>query len=108
MLGQAEIEVKKLIDGLEAKTGFESIDVNFLASHHLEVRRALVSLGLDPDDTTGPELYQSLQAKFSSDSSLFDRSLGITGPLSDDQKLDSIQKLMKVVVAEPEAWVVKI
>src|SRR5258706_15446098 len=92
MLGQSAAEVKKLIDGLEAKTGFESIDVNFLASNHLGVRRALANLGLDPDDTTGPELYQALQAKFNSDSSLFDRSLGISEPLSDDQKLTSIQK----------------
>jgi hypothetical protein len=67
MLYEPEILVESAIKKLEHLSGFESTDVRLLAAANNKARTKLKSLGLDPDDTTGPELYHALFAKVAHD-----------------------------------------
>jgi hypothetical protein len=66
-LDEPEILVESAIKKLEHLSGFESTDVRLLANVNIKVRDKLKDLGLDPDDTTGPELYHALLAKVTKD-----------------------------------------
>lgn len=72
IMDQPEYIVKKLINKLEDKNGYPSHDVRHLADNIQKVRIKLNDLSLDPDDTTGEELYHALLAKFEKDARAFD------------------------------------
>jgi hypothetical protein len=57
LLNQPEALVELAINKLEHLNGYESTDVRLLAEINNKVRTKTKELGLDPDDTTGPELY---------------------------------------------------
>jgi hypothetical protein len=62
-LDEPEILVENAIKKLEHISGWESTDVRLLADINNTVRIKMADLGLDPDDTTGPELYHALLVK---------------------------------------------
>ncbi|MBX4201403.1 hypothetical protein KW803_00705 [Candidatus Saccharibacteria bacterium] len=72
ILGQSEQLVSKTIGRLEDKNGYPSHDVRHLADNIQKTRVKVAELGLDPNDTTGEELYQALLIKFHKDSRQFD------------------------------------
>jgi len=63
LLDEPEVLVESAIKKLENISGWQSTDVRLLAEIDSKVRQRLVELGLDPEDTTGPELYHALYAK---------------------------------------------
>ncbi len=75
LLDQPEVLVEGLIKKLENFSTFNSTDIRLLADSNNKVRSKTVDLGLDPDDTTGPELYHSLLVRFAHDEQKFSKSL---------------------------------
>ena len=67
LLGEAEESLEKTIDKFESLSGYNSEDVRLLADMEHQTRQKIASLGLDPTDTTGEELYQALMAKLNQD-----------------------------------------
>lgn len=67
LLDKPEILVESAVKELEHFSGWQSIDVRLLADINHKVRAKTKELGLDPDDTTGPELYHALLAKAEQD-----------------------------------------
>jgi hypothetical protein len=67
LLDEPEVLVESAIKKLEHISGWESTDVRLLTEINSKVRAKISDLGLDPDDTTGPELYHALLAKLNSD-----------------------------------------
>src|SRR6266404_4594616 len=80
ILGQSEPAVAKAIAKLEAKNGYPSHDVRHLAENIQKTRLKLTELGLDPDDTTGEELYHALLVRFNQDSQKFDKQFSLVNP----------------------------
>jgi hypothetical protein len=78
ILDQPEHVVKKIVAKLEDKNGYPSHDVRHLAENIQKTRTKIAELGLDPDDTTGEELYHRLLVKFQADSQQFDAQNNIT------------------------------
>jgi hypothetical protein len=72
LLDKPEKEITKVLARLEDKNGYPSHDARHLAENIQAVRRKVIDLGLDPDDTTAQELYHALLAKFEADSLSFD------------------------------------
>jgi hypothetical protein len=67
LLDEPEILVESAIKKLEHISGWESTDIRLLAEINNKVRAKITELGLDPDDTTGPELYHALLARIDAD-----------------------------------------
>lgn len=74
LLGQPEALVEAAIKQLEHLNGFESTDIRLLAEVNNKVRAKTKELGLDPDDTTGAELYHAVRVKLAKD----EKSLALT------------------------------
>jgi hypothetical protein len=106
LINQPEQAVAKVITHLEVKNGYPSHDARMMAENVQNVRAKLVDLGLDPDDTTGEELYHALLVKFEHDSTLFDISYGAT-PLNFDEKLDKAATIVTRSLELPRQWVLK-
>ena len=106
ILGQPEPAVTKTVGQLEDKNGYPSHDVRHLAQNIQKTRQKLSDLGLDPDDTTGEELYHALLVRFEQDSRQFDLQNGT-------DKLDFVSKAARAIqlVAQnidmPQRWVLK-
>jgi hypothetical protein len=67
LLDEPEVVVESVIKKLENLSGWESTDVRLLAEINNKSRAKHLELGLDPNDTTGPELYHALLAKLNKD-----------------------------------------
>ncbi len=106
MMDQPEYMVKKIINTLEDKNGYPSHDVRLLAESIQKIRVKLNDLGLDPDDTTGQELYQALLAKFIKDSQAFDNEYG-TDLSGFDQKTAKAAQLLSKSLEMPRQWFLK-
>jgi hypothetical protein len=106
ILGHPEAAVAKAIAKLEAKNGYPSHDVRHLAENIQKTRIKLAELGLDPDDTTGEELYHSLLARFRQDSQLFDERFSLVGT-SDNRSVTLATRMVLQNFEMPERWVLK-
>jgi hypothetical protein len=71
LLDEPEVVVESVIKKLEHISGWESTDVRLLAEINNKVLAKHLELGLDPKDTTGPELYHALLAKLNKDEEKF-------------------------------------
>ena len=67
LMDKPEVLVESAIKKLEYLTGWQSTDVRLLAEIDNQVRTKTAQLGLDPNDTTGPELYHALLVKLAAD-----------------------------------------
>ena len=63
LLGKTEKEVAKAILTLEKLCGQPSEDIRLVNASRQKIKNKTSQLGLDPNDTTGPELYHALLAK---------------------------------------------
>ncbi|HEX5448019.1 MAG TPA: hypothetical protein VFW90_02345 [Candidatus Saccharimonadales bacterium] len=106
LLAEKEEEVRKLLDELEEKNGWPDHDARMLAETIQKTRIKLAELGLDPDDTTGEELYEALLAKFSHDSLAFDDQFDVAD--SDyDHRAGRAIAIAKEAFGLPEVWALK-
>ena len=106
LLDEPENQVAKLITKLEDKNGYPSHDARLLAETVQRVRSKLEDLNLDPDDTTGEELYHALQVKFERDSRLFDEYYGAE-KLTPDEKAAKAIKLVAPYAEAARQWGLK-
>lgn len=67
LVGETDKSIARLIEKLEGLSGYNSEDVRLLAEIKNQTAEKIASLGLDPADTTGEELYHALQAKLRND-----------------------------------------
>lgn len=107
LLGDAQIEVLKKIEELEAVTGFPSEDVRALSENGQIARKKIKELGLDPDDTTAVELHHALLVKYENDLDELEKTLGI----SDDTSLKEISEksieLASKCIKNVNLWTIK-
>jgi hypothetical protein len=106
LLEQPQEIITKAINKLEEKNGWPSHDVRSTAENLQKVRLKIGQLGLDPDDTTGEELYHALMVKFENDSRRFDEHFGLHGQTY-DQKIKKAIKLVSNNAELPDRWVLK-
>lgn len=83
MLGAREPVFRIGLRQLERASGHSSADIRLTTEIIHNRRDCLKQLGLDPDDTTGRELYAALMQRVKEDSLVFDRMLGVD-PTSDN------------------------
>lgn len=106
LLEESEEKVAKLLQELERVNGLPSHDVRHIAYTHQAIRKKLIDLSLDPDDTTAQELYHALLVRFDDDSRRFDESYGVVSAIFDD-KVALAAKLLHHSDRMPRAWALK-
>lgn len=107
LINKPEPIITRAIEELERLSGYPSEDVRLLAEVTQKLGRKVTSLGLDPHDTTAPELYHSLLTKFEADSSQFARILGLDSDSSAEAKLQTVIAFVRHAEIAGEVWALK-
>ena len=107
MLGKPEAQVAKFIEQMEDKFCYPSHDVRLLAEIAQATKQKTAELGLDPQDTTGEELYHALRAKFARDSKQIDRAIGLNPSMDFERRAAKASQLLQHFHAQDELWVLK-
>lgn len=79
---------------LERASGRPSADIRLSTEATNQLRRKIATLGLDPRDTTGPELYSALQDRLRQDEARIRNALGITSDATPNEVLGLVQKFL--------------
>lgn len=107
MLGKTEKEVAHFIAEMEDKYAYPSHDVRLLDEAGQIIKQKIASLGLDPNDTTGGELYHGLLSKFDADAAQVDKALGINQKSDFDSRLSQAIDITRHAIGEKEVWALK-
>ena len=92
---------------LEEVSAKPSVDVRLTAEIIQKSQRAMKELGLDPQDTTGKELYQALLNKVKEQDIHLAKSIGGTDPYNVQHMLPLIKKAVEDVDIPKSCWVLK-
>lgn len=93
-LGAVQPLFSQSILELERASGRPSADIRLSTELANRVRAKIAELHLDPNDTTGPELYAALHTRLQQDESRVRRALGLTEDASTEEVLIRIQKFL--------------
>ncbi|MDR1032396.1 MAG: hypothetical protein LBL84_00070 [Candidatus Nomurabacteria bacterium] len=67
LLGANASALNSALGALEAHSAHKAIDAILLGDLHESMARAVIELGLDPANSTGPEIYRALGNRFATD-----------------------------------------
>lgn len=93
-LGAQQPLFSQSIMELERASGRPSADICLSTEVARQLRTKIASLGLDPKDTTGPELYNALQDRLRQDEARFRTALEINPQATASDVLVKIQKFL--------------
>ncbi|HSX34817.1 MAG TPA: hypothetical protein VLF62_04195 [Candidatus Saccharimonadales bacterium] len=94
-LGALEPTFSQGIQQLEQAAGRPGTDIRLTADIMRRTRDKVGELGLDPNDTTGQELYGALQERLKRDEQTVRTTLGIAEGASPDEVISRIQKFLE-------------
>lgn len=107
MLDAEEPLFTQALRQLEDISNNKSVDVRLIAEINDKVRTKIRKLGLDPDDTTGPELYAALMARVRRDNERITEMIGA----QDHSHIQSVvEKSVETVLASnipKKCWALK-
>lgn len=107
LLGAAEPGFRQQLARLEQAAGLPSADIKLMMQVVNETRAKIRELGLDPHDTTGPELYQALQTRLRTDESRVRESLGVLTVGSPTEVLEAVKRKLDKLEVQKHAFVLK-
>ncbi|QQS19684.1 hypothetical protein IPL85_05455 [Candidatus Saccharibacteria bacterium] len=92
LLGANQVPFRQQVQQLERAAGMPSADIR-LAAHIMQgTREKIRQLGLDPLDTTGPELYTALQTRLKQDEARVRAALNVR---ADNDPVDVLQNVAR-------------
>lgn len=94
------------IKQLEDLTGHPGIDIRLSSEIVSTVRLKISQLNLDPEDTTGPELYQVLQNKLKNDDKKMLEMAGLSGMPRTAELFEAVKKLLNPYSGK-KCWLLK-
>lgn len=97
-LGAVEPVFSRSIQQLEHAAGRPGTDIRLTADIIQKTRAKIMQLGLDPADTTGPELYRALQLRLEQDEQTVRKALGIAADAGPD---DIVAKVVQFLNKQP-------
>jgi hypothetical protein len=106
-MGIAEPTFRTQLQRLERAAGLPGADIRLMVQIANEARDKVRELGLDSQDTTGPELYQTLKARLQDDEQRVRSSLGITTDSTPEIILTTVQQRLEKLPLETRTFAVK-
>ncbi len=107
LLGATEPGFRQQLARLERAAGMPSADIHLMVQVVNETRSKIRELGLDPRDTTGPELYQALQSRLRDDEARVRESLGVLTVGAPTEVLEAAKRKLDKVELHKQAFVLK-
>lgn len=107
LLGAEEPLFSISLRQLEKITGNPAIDVRLTAEIIGKVRMKMKELGLDPDDTTGQELYKALIAKIEQNNKHLRQAIGGKETDTPSELIPKIKAAAEKVDIPRDCWVLK-
>lgn len=107
LLNAKEPLFTKSLQQLEDASHKQGVDVKLIGEIHTKARNSIKALGLDPADTTGPELYHSLNAKVKDHDVLLAKKIGGSYDMPVQELLPLIKAAVEKVKMPRDAWVLK-
>ncbi len=107
LLGANQVSFRQQVQQLERAAGLPSADIR-LAAHTMQATRQKVrELGLDPADTTGPELYAALQTRLAQDEVRVRAALNLRADIHPVDILENVARHLNKLDAHSDLFVVK-
>jgi len=94
-LGADESSFKTAVQDLERASGHQSMDIRLSTEIMRNTQYKMRQLGLDPHDTTGPELYRALQERLRQDETHLRDTLAIEKDAAPAVVLASLQQFLE-------------
>lgn len=107
LLAATEPTFSMSINKLEVETGHHSVDVALTAEIVSTVHRKINELGLDPNDTTGQELYHALQGMIARHDQYLSKAIGCKPDDSLDVQIAAINKAVTKLPLSLKVWAIK-
>ncbi|HSE29509.1 MAG TPA: hypothetical protein VLA77_02910 [Candidatus Saccharimonadales bacterium] len=107
LLNAKEPLFTKSLEQLESISHKQGVDAKLVGDIHIKARNSIKALGLDPADTTGPELYHALNAKIKTHDELLAKKIGGNYNQAVQDLLPLIRDAVEKVKMPRNAWVLK-
>lgn len=107
LMGAAEPTFRAQLQRLEQAAGLPGADIRLMMHVINETRAKIRDLGLDPHDTTGPELYAALQSRLRDDEQRVRAALGLNAEASAAEVIAACQRFLSGVGVRTHSFVVK-
>lgn len=107
LLGTNESDLRLNLMQLERAAGAPNADIRLTSQILAGAQAKIRQLGLDPHDTTGPELYRALQQRFLDDEQRVRTVLGLTGDSLPPDILQHCKTFLESLEIPTEAFVLK-
>jgi len=107
LMGAAEPTFRAQLQRLEQAAGLPGADIRLMMEVVNETKHKIQALGLDPHDTTGPELYRALQGRLQSDESRVREALGVLVTSSPNDVLEAVKRHLESLKLPTQSFVVK-
>lgn len=92
---------------LEQASGEQGRDIQLVSEIATKMRTSTETLGLDPDDTTGPELYAAQMARMVADNKRVAQIIGGTDPDDVTEMVPLMVKAVQELNISRECWALK-
>ncbi len=107
LLGAGEPGFSQTIREMELATNSSGIDISLSTDIKLKIEQKLRELGLDQNDTNGPELYHSLQHLVSKHDSFIASVLGINDDSGSVEVLAKVKAKIETLKIPKTVWALK-
>lgn len=107
LLNKDYTNFKDTIERLEIASGEHGVDVELTSEIIIQAKRKTRELGLDPDDTTAPELYRALLNLVALHDSFLRRTMRFDDETDIDELLHRISMLCQRIIKNKKVWVLK-
>lgn len=107
LMGAAEPTFRAQLMRLEQAAGLPGADIRLMMQVVNETRSKIRELGLDPQDTTGQELYAALQTRLGEDESRVRTALGVKSDASAIEVLEAVTHYLSKLELNTTSFVVK-
>lgn len=107
LLNAKEPLFDKSLKQLELASHRQGVDAALIADIHQKAKAAMRQLGLDEKDTTGPELYEALNAKIHDHNKHLTRKIGGHEAMPVEQLLPLMKAAAEKVRTPRDCWVLK-
>jgi hypothetical protein len=106
-MGAAEPTFRAQLMRLEQAAGLPGADIRLMMEIVNETRAKIRDLGLDPHDTTGPELYGALKVRLGDDETRVRAALGLSESSTPTEILQSVKRHLDQLDLQTETFALK-
>lgn len=106
-MGVAEPALRMQLQSLERAAGMPSADIRLMMEVINQTREKIRELGLDPHDTTGPELYSALKARLQDDEARVREALSVAADASPADIMQSVQSHLDKLPLHTQTFAIK-